>query len=331
PALVLVPRVRGLEGVGAGADLQHHVDEVLQLQIVNARADVDPVAGVPADPVSRQPAERVVQGLHPDLGPAANLVHAELGVRDVVGRQVRVVDLHEEAGIDDRAVLLVHGVRDREKVLLVRLVVGVPLPVLDAGRGDGRDERLLDRRALKRGLEVVDVRLHVLGALVGDGAGADHVHRPRGRARHRAAEPLVELGEGFHLARAAPRAAPALPVGLEAREALADVGNEAGLAHLAVVDDVEAELRLLADDLAHRALHPARAAALIVGLRARLRPDQLEQVGGTRQAPRVRGEDAVAAALHGLTSSPGSRTRSWSPAGRTRAFASRRPSWSSPT
>ena len=37
--------------IGAGADLQHEVDEVLELQVVDARADVDAVAGVPADPV----------------------------------------------------------------------------------------------------------------------------------------------------------------------------------------------------------------------------------------------------------------------------------------
>src|SRR4029453_15107724 len=143
------------------------------------------------------------------------------------------------------------------------------------------------------------------------------VPRARAGGRGRAPPAHVELREGPHLARPAPRAAATLPVRLEAREALVDVGDEPRLAHLAVVDDVQAELGLRADDLAHRGPHPARVAVLIVGLPARLRPDQLEQGGRARQAPCVRGEDAVAAALHGLTSSPGSRTRSWSPAART--------------
>ena len=162
PPLVLVARVRGLERVGAGADLQHHVDEMLQLEVVHARADVDAVAGVPADPVARQPAQRVVERLHAHLRPAPHLVDTEIRPRHVVGRQMRIVDLHQEAGVDDRLVLLVHRLRDRGEVFLVGLVVGVALPVLDARRRDRRDERLLSARRAQRGLEVLDVGLDVL-------------------------------------------------------------------------------------------------------------------------------------------------------------------------
>src|SRR5262245_65845947 len=43
---VLVTRIRGLEGIGAGADFQDEVHDVLELQIMHARPHVDAVAGV---------------------------------------------------------------------------------------------------------------------------------------------------------------------------------------------------------------------------------------------------------------------------------------------
>ena len=330
PPLVLVPRVRGLERVGAGADLQHDVDEVLELEVVDPRADVDAVASMPADALAREPPQRVVERLHPHLRPSTDLIDAQLGPRYVVGRQMRIVDLHEEPRVDDRLVLLAHRVGDREEIFLVGLVVGVALPVLDARRGDRRDEGLRGASRRERGLEVLDVRLNVLVTLVDHRAGAHHVQRAHGRARHRAREPLVELGKRADLARAAPRAPPAFRIGLEAGEALVDVGNEAGLAHLAVVHDVDAELGLLADDLGHRALDPQGQGIRVVGSAGGLGLDQLEQVARTRQASRVSRQDPVGAALHGRASSRGSRTRNCSRAARTRATASRRPSWSSP-
>ena len=293
-----MPRVRRLERVGAGPDLQHDVHEVLELEVVDAGTNVDAVAGVPAHLVPGQPPQGVVERLHAHLRPPAHLIDAQLRMRHVVGRQVGIVDLHEESGVDDRPVLLVHGIGDREQVLLVGLVVRVLLPVLDARRGDRGNEGLVGVRVGERGLEVLDVRLHVLVARVGDGPGADHVQRPHGRTGHRAREPLVELGEGPHLSRSAPRASCRVPVGLEARQALVDVGDEARLAHLAVVHDVQAELGLLGDDLPHRAPHPGGVRVLIVGSTRRLGLDHLEQVARTWQAAGVGGENTVAAALH---------------------------------
>ena len=174
-----------------------------------------------------------------------------------------VVDLHEKPGVDDRLVFLVHGVGDRNEVLLLGPVIRVLLPVLDAGRGDSRDEGLLGLRAREGGLEIFDIRLHVLVALVGDGPGAHHVHGPCRGTGHRATEPLVELWKGPHLSRATPRAAGRVLVRDESGQALVDVRNEARLAHLAVVDHVQAELGLLADDVSHRGptrvVYPSRS------------------------------------------------------------------------
>src|SRR5438067_510999 len=265
----------------------------------SARADVDAVARGPADAIARQPAQRMVERLHAHFGPATDLIDAELGPGHVVGRQVGIVDLHEESRIDDGLVLLVHRLGDRGEVFLLGLVVGVPLPVLDARGRDRRDEGFPGAASGQARLEVLDIGLDVLRARVDDRARAHHVQRPYGWARHRTREPLVELGERSHFARAAPRADPACRVGLEAGQALVDVRNEAGLAHLAVIDDVDAELGLLADDLPDRVSHPGGEGLLIVGAAGRLGLDQLEQVTRARQASGVGRQEAVGAPVHG--------------------------------
>jgi hypothetical protein len=71
-------------------------------------------------------------------------------------------------------------------------------------------------------------------------------------------------------------------------------------AHLAVVNDVDPELHLLADDAGDGASHARRVGLAIVGLALPLGLDQPEEVGGARQAARMGGEDAVLAALHGV-------------------------------
>src|SRR5258708_30390236 len=96
-------------------------------------------------------------------------------------------------------------------------------------------------------------------AAIGDGRGANHVVLPRGHV----ARP-VELRKGFGLARTSPRALPRhLGIDLEAAETFVDVGDEARLAELAVVDDVDAEFDLLVHDLGDRPPHP-RALRLVI-------------------------------------------------------------------
>ena len=92
-------------------------------------------------------------------------------------------------------------------------------------------------------------------ALVRDRRGAHHVARRDSGARVGATEPFVELGKRLDLARVLPRAADRFLEQLEAGEAIVRVVDEAGLAHLAVVDDVHAELGLPAHDVGHRAAH----------------------------------------------------------------------------
>jgi hypothetical protein len=103
---VLVPRVAGLERVGAGVDAEHDVDDVLQLQIVHTRTHVDAIAGVVAHPLGRDAGERVVQELDRGTRPIAALRNVEFRMRRVVARQLRVVDHRAlPASLDERTKL----------------------------------------------------------------------------------------------------------------------------------------------------------------------------------------------------------------------------------
>ena len=238
--LVLVARVRRFERIGAGVDLQNEIEQVLDLHVVHARPHVDAVAGVVADFLRRDAAQRVVEHVDAGARPFAAFGDAGVGLHQVIGDEARIVDLQKEARVDDRLVFLAHRLGDGDDILLLRLVIGVALPLLDVGGRDRRHERL-DLGAVDRSFQVGDVALQLRMALVGDRPGADHAVLPGADVDRR-----VELGEGDRLARADPRAAPRrLAVHLEAAEPLVDVGDEARLGVFAVVDDVDAELDLL--------------------------------------------------------------------------------------
>jgi len=84
---------------------------------------------------------------------------------------------------------------------------------------------------------------------------------------------------------------------LEAAQSLQAVIGPAGLAELAVVDDVDPRLRLPRYNLRHRAGQlllmgvTARAVAVLAGIQQRL---------GADQAAHVRRQDALLASLHGV-------------------------------
>ena len=65
--LMLVARIGSLEGVAASVELQHQVDEVPQLEVMDARRHIGAVAGVKAHAVHRNAAQRVIDDL--DLQP----------------------------------------------------------------------------------------------------------------------------------------------------------------------------------------------------------------------------------------------------------------------
>ena len=143
-------------------------------------------------------------------------------------------------------------------------------------------------------------RLQLRHAAIGDGRSAHHVVLARGRVPGG-----IELGKGFGFARAPPWAAARyFLVDLEAAEALVDIGDEARLAELAVVDHVDAELDLPAHDLADGAAQPRGMGLLVDRLALLLGLDRGEQIGGPRQAADMSGENAIAACFHWVLAFP---------------------------
>ncbi len=82
----------------------------------------------------------MVEGVDAHIGPAAAVFDRQTGVHDVVGEQAGVIDLQEEAGVDDGVVLLAHGVGDGVDVLLLGGVVLVAAWSFDIGGGAGWHE-----------------------------------------------------------------------------------------------------------------------------------------------------------------------------------------------
>src|SRR5262249_10778627 len=258
---------------------------------------VGAVPATPADVVPhallRNTPQGVVHQLH-TLGRAlAVLCHADgWYLRIPLRRQPRVVDLQNEASINDGLGLLVQGVcHCREKRLFGRIEA---VFALVKGR-DSRHERLLYPRALEGFLEVLYVSFNRL-PLVGDSAGA---YLRRGCDRLGLPILIIKLLElvpvssprSWMLSRL-PRSPLAPP------EGLVGVGVEAQLPLLAVADDVNATLHLLADRLGHGAAHAGCQGRVVIGVAALSGPDQLTQVWRTYQAADMGGKDTLSAALH---------------------------------
>jgi hypothetical protein len=70
---VVVARVGRLEGIGTRLDGEHQVHDLIELQVGEARAEVDAVAGVEADALLGKAALRMVEEFDALLHPAAVL------------------------------------------------------------------------------------------------------------------------------------------------------------------------------------------------------------------------------------------------------------------
>jgi hypothetical protein len=195
--LVLVPRIRCLEGIRAGRDLENNVDDVLELDIIGARAHVDAIAGVEADAILRQPAQGVIERLDPHLGPFAIISERHARVDDVLGHEPGIVDLQYEAGIDDGFVFLAQRIGQGEDILLVRLVMLIPDPELDIGRRDCRQERLLDLHFRKSRLEGRDIVRDLPMPPVYDGSCADDTLGSHGGVEAKRGFPRIVLGKAL--------------------------------------------------------------------------------------------------------------------------------------
>ena len=115
------------------------------------------------------------------------------------------------------------------------------------GWRDCRHKRFLHCNALQRRFEIVDVAFELRLAFIGDRPGADHVGVGRGRTGL-----CIKLRKGAALARGFPLVArTGAGVDFVAAEPFIDVTDEARLAVFAVIDHVDAELGLSANNLTH--------------------------------------------------------------------------------
>ena len=166
-----------------------------------------------------------------------------------------------------------------------------------AGAATGRNASVhLD--ALERRLEVVDVALQL--GLPGVGDRPDAYRLDRGRNALAGIELGVELGELLAVDAAGERIGARLDrPPLEAAQALQHVLRPADrFAELAVADDVDADLGLLAHDLGDRLLQALVVSRLVVRLAGLLGAQKFLQRRRPDEAADMGGEDAVGTALH---------------------------------
>ena len=105
PPLVLVAGVGGLDRVARGADAEDDVDDVLERNVVAVRAVEAPPADVQPHLLARDAAQGVVDRVDAQRGVLAVVAHAHVRIHLPAVGQVRVVDLQQKPGGDDRLVL----------------------------------------------------------------------------------------------------------------------------------------------------------------------------------------------------------------------------------
>src|SRR5262245_2067595 len=287
--LVLVARVGPFEREGLGLRLQRDRQELTQRDVPMVRALVVAPAEVQAHPVGRNIAQGVIQHLDVGRGDLEELGVAQLVEHEVPPhRQVGAVDLEHEPSPIDRVVLLLHDVPEAGQVRIAARVVLVLHEVRDDAGRSRRHECVRRLDGAESCLEVGEVLLDRCPVLPLDRAVAR-------RAQDRRA-PLAARSRRGKVGPVRARRHRRLTV--EAGEAMAHVGGIADLPLLAVVDDVDAGVELLLDDLADGAGH-ARLEGRRVGHGAGVeRLERGRQILGAGKASGVRGQDAVGAELH---------------------------------
>src|SRR5207253_10351653 len=106
---MLVAHVRRLDGIRLRLDLEHDVGDVAQGDIVDVRSMAATPAEVQARLLFGQTHEGVVDRLDQHFNVFAVLGYGHLWKKLPGGREFRLVDLEDEASVDDRLVLLAQG------------------------------------------------------------------------------------------------------------------------------------------------------------------------------------------------------------------------------
>ena len=160
---MLVARIGKFDHIGAGPHLENEIDDVPQRDVAHMRAGPASPADVVAHAILGDALERVVERFDEFGEPAPILLEGRRRNHAVIGRgRARIVDLQDEAGVDDRPVFGAHRRGDRGEPLLLALVVFILAVRQHARRRDHRHESLFHLHVLERGFEVGDVALQDL-------------------------------------------------------------------------------------------------------------------------------------------------------------------------
>ena len=188
PPFVFMAWVGGFDRKASGIHPEDQVDDVPERDVIVMGAVVVAPTDMQANLFAGDATQGVIQCVNPQR------VFAVVGQGDVgqavpAVLQVRIVDLQQEAGIDDGLVFLMHGISDGQQERLVALVVFVQHPVLDGAWRIGRQVGGGHADAVKCSLEIVDVLGEFGVADIAKLAGADR-HRwwPPGLLRGLAAK-----------------------------------------------------------------------------------------------------------------------------------------------
>ena len=112
--------------------------------------------------VGRDISQAVIERVDAQLGVLAILRHGHARHELPAVRQVGVVDLKQEAGVDDGLVLFVHGVGDGEQIGFIVGVIVVLHPMFDGAGRDGGEKCLLVLLSLEARFEITDFLLQPL-------------------------------------------------------------------------------------------------------------------------------------------------------------------------
>ena len=213
--------------------------------------------------------------------------------------EIGTVDLQRDPRLGDRLVLVAHGLRDRLEIGLLARIVLVPEEERHDTRRRRRHERALGPDLRKRRLQVLDVGHHRLRVADRDRRVARGRLAPRSSriAEHplRQAREIREVLVDERVALAA-----------ESAQSILDVRRVTRLAHLAVVDHVDARFGLLLHDLLDRRRHALRECGSVDRHALLLREHRPDQVLGPRQAPGVGGQKSFGASMHRVSPGGGS-------------------------
>jgi hypothetical protein len=212
-------------------------------------------------------------------------------------REPGIVDLQDEAGVNDRLVFGPQSVANRLQVFFVAAVV---LVGANAARGHRRHESFLDFQPGERRLEILNVFPDRVLPSIADRRGANERSTRRNASAHHAPAEvlLIVFREGGHFRGPLLPPATLWALRFKAAETLTHVREESRLSLLAVCDNVNPALVLLADNLSDCGLNPLRVGALVIRLAVEFRLHHVEQVLRTRQTATVGDENPIRTPFH---------------------------------